>query len=50
MHKTAIITGSGGLVGSEACKFFHSKGFNIIGIDNDKRAYFFETGTRTNEF
>lgn len=41
MCKTAIITGSGGLVGSEACKFFHSKGFNIIGIDNDKRAYFF---------
>jgi len=41
MYKTAIITGSGGLVGSEACKFFHSKGFNIIGIDNDKRAYFF---------
>ena len=47
MYKTAIITGSGGLVGSEACKFFHSKGFNIIGIDNDKRAYFFGEAAST---
>jgi len=47
MYKTAIITGSGGLVGSEACKFFHSKGFNIIGIDNDKRAYFFGAAAST---
>ncbi|MEZ4883093.1 MAG: NAD-dependent epimerase/dehydratase family protein [Chitinophagales bacterium] len=38
---TAIITGSSGLIGSEACKFFHSKGFRIIGIDNDMRKYFF---------
>ncbi len=39
--KTAIITGSSGLIGSEACKFFHQQGFFIIGIDNDMRKYFF---------
>ena len=37
----AIISGSAGLIGSEACKFFHEKGFEIIGIDNDLRSYFF---------
>ena len=39
--KTAIITGSSGLIGSEACKFFHSQGFFTVGIDNDMRKYFF---------
>lgn len=39
--KTAIITGSSGLIGSEACKFFHQQGFFIVGIDNDMRKYFF---------
>lgn len=39
--KIALITGSSGLIGSEACKFFHTKGFSIIGIDNDMRQYFF---------
>jgi CDP-paratose 2-epimerase len=38
---TAIITGAGGLVGSEAAKFFCKKGFNVVGIDNDMRRYFF---------
>ena len=32
----AIITGSTGLVGSEAVNFFHDKGFDIIGIDNNQ--------------
>jgi CDP-paratose 2-epimerase len=41
MGKTILITGSGGLVGSEAARFFHERGFHIIGIDNDKRSYFF---------
>ena len=39
--KTIIITGSAGLIGSESVKFFHEKGFNVVGIDNDMRAYFF---------
>jgi len=37
----AIITGSSGLVGSEAVKFFCDKGFDVIGIDNNLRKYFF---------
>lgn len=37
----AIITGSGGLIGSEATAFFAKEGFNVIGIDNDMRGYFF---------
>ncbi len=37
----AIITGSSGLVGSEAVKFFCEKGFDVIGIDNNLRKYFF---------
>jgi len=47
---TALITGSNGLIGSEASKFFHRKGFRIIGIDNDMRRYFFgaEASTRPN--
>lgn len=36
-----IITGSSGLIGSECSKFFLEKGFNVIGIDNDMRSYFF---------
>ena len=35
-----LITGSCGLVGSESVKFFTSKGFDIIGIDNNFRAKF----------
>jgi CDP-paratose 2-epimerase len=46
--KTAIITGSAGLIGSEAAKFFDQQGFNIIGIDNDMRAYFFGEAASTN--
>ena len=36
----AIITGSSGLVGSEAVNFFHDKGFEVIGIDNNLRKLF----------
>jgi len=39
--KVAIVTGSSGLIGSEACKFFHQQGFLVVGIDNDMRQYFF---------
>jgi CDP-paratose 2-epimerase len=35
------VTGSSGLIGSEAAKFFHQQGFDVVGIDNDMRAYFF---------
>lgn len=36
-----VITGSAGLIGSEASQFFCEQGFDVIGIDNDLRAYFF---------
>ena len=43
-----IVTGSCGLVGSEAVRFYHARGFDVVGIDNDMRAYFFgaEASTR----
>jgi len=45
----AIITGSSGLVGSESVKFFSEKGFNVIGIDNNLRKFFFgHEGSTTN--
>ena len=36
-----IVTGSSGLVGSEAVNFFCDKGFDVIGIDNNLRKFFF---------
>ena len=38
---TIIITGSTGLVGSESVDFFCKKGFDVIGIDNNLRSFFF---------
>jgi CDP-paratose 2-epimerase len=38
---TAIITGSGGLIGSEAAKHFAEQGYDVVGLDNDMRSYFF---------
>ncbi|MEI6532796.1 MAG: NAD-dependent epimerase/dehydratase family protein [Candidatus Roizmanbacteria bacterium] len=37
----ALITGSGGLIGSEAVSFLASKDYTIIGIDNNMRATYF---------
>jgi len=39
--KRALITGSAGLIGSESVKFFAKKDFEIHGIDNNLRRYFF---------
>lgn len=38
---TAIVTGSGGLIGSESARYFSEQGFRVIGIENDLRATFF---------
>ncbi|MBN8704502.1 MAG: NAD-dependent epimerase/dehydratase family protein [Bacteroidetes bacterium] len=38
---TALITGSGGLIGSESVRFFQDKFDTIVGIDNNMRSYFF---------
>lgn len=37
----AIVTGSGGLIGSESVAFFAELGFDVVGIDNDMRRRFF---------
>jgi CDP-paratose 2-epimerase len=44
----AVVTGSGGLIGSEASRFFAAAGFDVVGIDNDMRAYFFGADASTN--
>jgi CDP-paratose 2-epimerase len=36
-----VITGSAGLIGSEAARFFGELGMQVAGIDNDMRSYFF---------
>jgi CDP-paratose 2-epimerase len=47
--KIALVTGSAGLIGSQTCNFFSEKGYKIIGIDNDMRAYFFGEGSSTKD-
>jgi CDP-paratose 2-epimerase len=37
----AIVTGSGGLIGSESVRFFARQGLDVIGLENDMRARFF---------
>lgn len=39
--KKVLLTGSAGLIGSESVKFFCERDFEVLGIDNDMRAYFF---------
>lgn len=36
-----LITGSAGLIGSEAVEYFANLGYEIVGIDNNMRQYFF---------
>lgn len=44
-----VVTGSAGLIGSEAARQFCSLGLDIVGIDNDMRAYFFGDTASTKE-
>lgn len=37
----AIVTGSGGLIGSESVRFLSARGLQVVGLDNDMRRYFF---------
>lgn len=46
--KIAIITGAGGLIGSECVDFLAEKFDKIIGIDNNLRSYFFGEESSTN--
>jgi CDP-paratose 2-epimerase len=43
----AIVSGSGGLVGSECVRRFSAQGFDVVGIDNDMRAVFFGEAATT---
>jgi CDP-paratose 2-epimerase len=36
-----LVTGSGGLIGSECVLFFDKLGFSVVGVDNNMRADFF---------
>lgn len=47
-EKRVLVTGSAGLIGSESVRFFCEKGFEVTGIDNDMRAYFFGSEASTN--
>lgn len=49
MKKIILITGSAGLIGSEAVNFFCKKDFDVVGIDNNMRAYFFGEEGSTKE-
>lgn len=43
----ALVTGAGGLIGSEAVGFLIEKGLDVVGIDNDMRSYFFGSDAST---
>jgi CDP-paratose 2-epimerase len=45
---TAIVTGSGGLIGSDCVRWFSEEGWAVVGLENDMRARFFgpEASTR----
>jgi CDP-paratose 2-epimerase len=43
-----LVTGSSGLIGSEAVTFFDRLGFSVVGVDNNMRADFFGTKGDTN--
>lgn len=45
--RKVLVTGSAGLIGSEAVRFFATCGFGVIGIDNDARKYFFGPSAST---
>lgn len=46
-----LVTGSSGLIGSEVCRHFAASGWQIHGIDNNQRAFFFgpQGDTRWNQ-
>jgi CDP-paratose 2-epimerase len=43
----AVVTGSGGLIGSESVAHFVEEGFDVVGIENDMRAEFFGQSAST---
>lgn len=47
MKRKVLVTGSAGLIGSEAVRFFCDRGFEVVGVDNDSRSYFFGNSAST---
>jgi CDP-paratose 2-epimerase len=47
VNPIAIVTGSGGLIGSESVRHFATLGFDVIGLENDMRAHFFGSDAST---
>jgi CDP-paratose 2-epimerase len=49
--RRVLVTGSNGLIGSEVCLYFAARGFEVSGIDNNLRAFFFgpQGDTRWNQ-
>ena len=43
----ALVTGSAGLIGSEAVRLFADKGLDVVGVDNDMRQTFFGASAST---
>jgi len=41
MTKTILVTGSSGLIGSEAVEYFDRQGHRVVGVDNNMRQVFF---------
>ena len=42
-----IVTGSGGLIGSESVRHFVEAGYDVVGLENDMRSEFFGAGAST---
>ena len=42
-----VVTGSAGLIGSEAARHFAHQGFDVVGVDNDMRRQFFGEAAST---
>lgn len=47
MLDVVIVSGSAGLIGSEATRYFSSRGYHVVGIDNDMRAQLFGADAST---
>jgi CDP-paratose 2-epimerase len=47
LMSVALVTGSAGLIGSEAVRHFASLGLDIVGVDNDMRGQFFGSEAST---
>src|SRR3989344_3961757 len=41
MQKKILVTGSSGLIGSEAVLHFGNQGYDLVGVDNNMRKFFF---------